>query len=146
MPRKSAASLAVCMPSPAGKTKTQPPSTLSADAAAEWTKVATGKPASWLTPDVSPLLESYVCAVVAARTISKCVDDALDKLAEPGGMARYVAMLKTAEQQARLVATLATKLRLTPQSQITAKAAHAVSRRTGKTPLWDQGREPWEDQ
>jgi len=84
------------------------------------------------------LLESFCRAVIAHRLISARVatfDEAA--LATDKGVATFDTLTKMQERQARVMASIATKLRLTNQSRYTPQAAATASAKV-------KGARPWE--
>ena len=84
------------------------------------------------------LLESFCRAVIAHRLISKRVaafDDAA--LADDKGVSTFDVLTKMQERQARVMASIATKLRLTNQSRYTPMAAATATKKV-------RGARPWE--
>lgn len=110
----------------------EPPDQLSDAEAAIFKSVVAAMPEGWFKADTVALLVEYSRAV-----------DACDKLAamrqQPEPMAlRDLALLLTAhEKQARLVASLATKMRLSQQSRILPQTAGtAVANKPVAAPPW----------
>lgn len=139
MPRKSAASLSIVTNLPVQRLR--PPSRLPKEAAAVWRAVVSSKPADWFRADTAVLLEQYVLAVIGHRVVSKQVRAVkTDTLTTADGLAIYDRLLRMQDRQARVSASLATKLRLTQQSRYTPQAAATAA---GKVKT---GTRPWEDQ
>lgn len=114
---------------------------LSAQAAEIWRDVLRDKPDGWFTADLGPLLQAYSDAVVGYQALSAHVTLALtpERLAARMGPAQLQWAMAAADKQARLVALLATRLRLTCQARLSPKAAAAASAaRPGKKP-WETG-------
>ena len=137
MPRTSSEALASA-PFQIAAAPVPPPDRLSEEAAELWRSVLDGKPSGWFTKDIGPLLEAYVQAVAGLRLANAqlALVTTPEKLAGRGGLGHVDWLMKLCDRQARLVATLATKLRLSPQARVTPKAAAAAAARQGKKP-WE---------
>lgn len=131
MARKSTASLSVV---PLGaKAKAVAPDYLTDAETAFFNDVVSTKPADWFEADNLPLLVEYVRA--------KCLVDALDlmvKAALAGGeMGDLDKAVRLRDLERKSVASLATKLRLTPQSRWQPKSADAQNRKAGSARPWE---------
>lgn len=116
------------------------PARLTGEAAEIWREVVASKPHDWFTSDSCHLLEAYCHAVVAHRLISIGVANfTKEQMAEAKGVATYDSLTRMQERQARVMATIATKLRLTQQSRYTPQAAATAAKRAGSG-----GARPWE--
>ena len=104
----------------------EPPPTLTESQAALWRAVTATKPPEWFKADCAPVLEAYVQAVENYRRTAAALDQA-----DSCDIQTYKILTKLSIDQSQLIATLATKLRLTPQSRYTEKAAATADRRTG---------------
>ena len=142
MPRKSAAaksmaaSLSVISALPCQRLA--PPQRLAEEAGAIWREVVATKPHDWFTADSVDLLEAYCHAVVSHRLISLGVAEFdANKMATPAGVDLYDQLTRMQERQARVMASLATKLRLTQQSRYTPSAAATAAKTV-------RGARPWE--
>jgi hypothetical protein len=131
MARKSAAALTIVAAS--SPSVVAPPSELTESEADLWRAVVDSKPRDWFGEDSLPLLKEYV------RAAAMC--DRLDlriKATEEGGSVGDVRLvLDMRDKEARRVAGLATKLRLTQQSRYTPQAASTANKRAS-------GRRPWQ--
>lgn len=126
MPRKSSASLSVVTPEFG---RPEPSPDLTAEESEVWRSVVATKPADWFTRDMHPLLVAYCQGVVVARRVAYEVNDFNpDWLKEDEGLKRYDRLTKMQERQARLVANLATRMRLTQQSKYGARGAESKAR------------------
>lgn len=138
MPRKSADALSVITHLPGQRT--EPPPGFPADATEVWRSVVASKPHDWFGADSVYLLEAYCHAVVSHRLISIGVA-AFDqsKMASPDGINLYDQLTRMQERQARVMAAIATKLRLTQQSRYTPQAAATAAKKVGggSTRPWD---------
>ena len=95
-----------------------PPARLDAESAAVWREIVADRPAGWFTPAALRLLARFVRTVTLADRLHNALDE-LDDIAGP----------EAAKLQRRIVAatgsaaSVGTKLRLLPQSQITRGSA-----------------------
>lgn len=117
MPRRSSASLAVPSPSP-GRHPVLPPAGLSAPEGALFRSLVASVRADHFTSADAPLLAAYCTAAVLER-------QAAAALAANGAVQgdRPSPWLKVHETQAKLLALLATRLRLCASSRIDARHA-----------------------
>jgi hypothetical protein len=138
MARKSVEALSVITHLPGQRT--EPPAGFPAPASEVWRAVVASKPHDWFTADSVYLLEAYCHAVVSHRLISLGVA-AFDsgKMAEPAGVALYDQLTRMQERQARVMTSIATKLRLTQQSRYTPQAAATAAKKVGG------GARPWDN-
>lgn len=101
-----------------------------------WRGVVDGLPAGWIEPGAFAVLAAYCRQTTALRRLG-----ALVRQAEHEGAfdeARLLALYRAHGAAAQVLKTLATSLRLTPQSRMRADAAGA---RAGDGP---KGPRPWE--
>lgn len=137
MSRRSADSLSVITAIPGQRLR--PPSRLSREAQAVWRAVVATRPHDWFSAADAPLLEAYCNAVVGYRLVSKRVAAFnLELLEDDLEVLTFDRLTKIADRQARVLASMATKLRLTQQSRYTPKAAGTAA---GKV---KGGAKPWE--
>lgn len=145
--RKSAAELAIArkvveiVPRPAA------PSELTDEEAAEWEAVICSEAADWIPRGAFGSLIQYCRHVVAARRVAQMIDaigDVTDKSdGESDALAAlkmadcYDKLLKMQERESRALSSLATRLRLTPQSRYTPSTAGAKGR-------FANVRKPWQ--
>ena len=116
------------------------PSYLTRDQADIWTQIVASKPATWFGPESAPLLAMYCRAVASANHLAKMVEKfECKKRLDSDAMRAYSLALAAFEKQSKLLLSLATKMRLTQQSQYTPKSAGTAARRGGgvKKP-WDE--------
>ncbi len=109
-----------------------------ADEAAEvWQATVEALPADWIGAEALPVLAAYCRTTVAMRRLGQLIHQAEYR---PGDLdlGEYSTLLKLHAQQAQALKTLATSLRLTPQSRYKAEAA---ARRMGNH---NTGKRPWE--
>jgi hypothetical protein len=136
MARKSTDSLSIVTTLPGQRLR--PPARLSAEAVGIWRAVVSGKPAAWFAADTAAVLEAYVLAVVGHRVVSKQIRGLEEKsLATEDGLAAYDRLLRMQDRQARVLASMATKLRLTQQSRYTPGAAATASAKAKGARPWD---------
>ena len=85
----------------------------------EWWAVVNRLPADWFPRETHAMLAQYCRHVVAARKISQLVTDCESDL--DMDLNRYDQLLRMQEREGRALSSLATRLRLTQQSTLTAK-------------------------
>lgn len=129
--RVSAAALAVQTPEQVEKVqRPDAPYDLTDEQTEEWWAVVNRLPADWFPRETHALLSQYCRHVVAARRLAQLV------AAEEAGeleLDRYDQLLRMQEREGRALSSLATRLRITQQATLSAKA---------KKPT--QVRKPWE--
>ena len=96
-----------------------------------WYAVVASKPADWFRADSAPVLEAYVRAVTHYRAISKRLDS------PPRDVDTLSKLTNAVAQQARLVAQLAAKMRLTQQSRYLPQTAARRDRDMPATLPWN---------
>jgi len=123
---------------PAGR-RPAPPDGLTAEQRAEWKGVVDRMPADWFTREVQPLLVLYVQHIATGRKLGSAIDayDAGRIVADIEGFEK---LTKMREREGRAASSLATRMRLTPQSRYNPAAAHTATKTGGKT-----AKKPWED-
>ena len=109
----------------AGGKRPEPPKHLSRRAKAMWRDIVASRPPDYFGPGAAHLLESFVIAVLAARTLAEVVE------ADP----RDEAAAREWRDFAKLEATLATKLRLAVSSAIKPHAGALAERGGAHGPL-----------
>ena len=107
------------------------------EAAEVWKATVEALPADWIGAEALPVLAAYCRTTVALRRLGQLVHQAEYT---PGDLDldQYSLLLRLHGQQAQTLKTLATALRLTPQSRYKAEAA---ARRIGEH---STGKRPWE--
>jgi hypothetical protein len=129
--RVSAAALAVQTPEQVEKIqRPDAPYDLTDEQTEEWWAVVNRLPADWFPRETHAILSQYCRHVVAARRLAQLV------AAEEAGeldLDRYDQLLRMQEREGRALSSLATRLRITQQATLNAKA---------KKPT--QVRKPWE--
>jgi len=118
----------------------RPPTYLTTAQSNVWRQTVAAKPADWFGSESAPMLAMYCRAVASAEHLAAIVDKfERRKRLDSDGMHAYGIALASMEKQSKLVISLATKMRLTQQSQYTAKSAGTASRR-GNAP-----KKPWDE-
>ena len=135
--RKATAALAV-VPLAVGLLP-EPPSTLTPKQAELWRGIVATKPAGWWDAGSLPSLIAYVKAI-EAHAVTSAQLDGFDPewLATEDGLDRFDRLTKLFERLSRLIASLATKMRLTQQSRYDKQGAGVAGRSVGT------GTRPWE--
>lgn len=111
--RKSAAEL---MASPIEAYGRQPlPPELSGEEAEVFLAIVNSHPAEWFEPASVPLLVQYARHIVQARRVAELLEKAVGKPKTRWDY--YAALLKQQRAESAALASLATKLRLTPSSR-----------------------------
>jgi hypothetical protein len=115
------------------------PAGLSASQAQKWDAIVHTKPSDWFSEDSFPVLIAYIRAIEVHEKFSTQVEGFDEKkLKSKSGLSRFVALSAAQEKQARLLATLAAKMRLTQQSRYTPKSSATAANKVGS------GKKPWE--
>lgn len=97
------------------------------------------QPHDWFGAETLELLEAYCVACVAHRLVARQVGSfTARKLSDPKNLVVYDTLTKLADRQVRVMASIATKLRLTNQSRYTPQAAATASKKAAA------GAKPWE--
>jgi hypothetical protein len=89
-----------------------------------WHEVVASKPSEWFKADVSPVLEAYCQAVDSYRRTAAALANI-----DPTDTKPYLEMSKLADQQQKTIKSLATAMRLTPQSRYTPQAAATADKK-----------------
>lgn len=136
MARKSAASLSII---PQGVATPPPaPQDLSEAETALWVEIVESKPVDWFGPDSIPVLKEYVrasllCDVLAAK-VKRAIEGGEDEQVTVNVVKLFLDMR---DKEARRAVSLATKLRLTPQSRYGPRTAERQNAKAG-------GKRPWQ--
>jgi hypothetical protein len=101
-----------------------------------WKAIAESLPADWITPGCAPVLAAYCRATVSARRLGMLI--AQEEAAQDYDHVRHLAFIRAHSQVAATVKTLATSLRLTPQSRYTPQRAGTAAGGSSS------GRKPWD--
>lgn len=140
MSKPSSASLSVVPVAPLMRVVA--PDGLSDAEARLWTDVVDSKPADWFGGDTVPLLLEYVRAVAMCDVLDEKV-----KLVLSGDAEIEIALigkvmegfLRLRDMESKRAVSIATKLRLTPQSRYTPQAAATANKKVGNGGrLWDR--------
>jgi hypothetical protein len=136
--RKSAAELAIIgLGGLETRRRLDAPADLSTEQAKVWRGVVNSLPADWFSPGSAPVLAALCRHVVAGRRVAGWIarlEEAQDGLDEE----RWFKLLARQEAESKMVAALATRLRLTPQSRYTPHGAAVAGRKD------HDGPRPWE--
>ena len=142
--RKSAAELSVVSVSLQGD-RPPAPAELTAQEAEVWSEIVESIPGGWISRAQEPLLAAYCRHVSAADRLSIMIDHFKPDLEEPGALQRFAKLLSMRERETKALSSLATRMRLTQQSQMHPRtAARAMSDAGGHAKLWER-KAPWED-
>ncbi len=114
-----------------------PPEKLSDLEREVWRRIVATKPSEWFTPDSQPLLIEYCRAVIFADELAEALAKVVG-VPEGDELDPWLRLRARQDQNARLLTTLATKMRLTQQSRWTAPSAATAQKNTA------QDRKPWE--
>ncbi|MCA0272390.1 MAG: hypothetical protein LCH69_10050 [Proteobacteria bacterium] len=132
--RKSAAELAVATPPGLIVTARQDaPYDLRDEEADVWRGIVESLPADWIAPGSVPVLAAYCRATVSARRLGMLI--VAVETGEGYDADQHMKLIRAHGQVAQVLKTLATALRLTPQSRYT--PARAGNQRP-------EGSRPWE--
>ena len=136
--RKSVEALSVVVSMPGQRL--EPPEALTEGQKATWRAVVATKPPAWFAADSAPVLCAYCKAVESHAHLSLQVETYQARKRLSGkALSAYGFVLKAQEQQAKLIAMLATKMRLVQQSRYTPQSAATADKRTSNAL-----RKPWE--
>lgn len=135
---KSTSELATIGPAGIALTRRlDPPADLTGEAAEVWRGIVNANPADLFSPGSAPLLAQLCRHTVAARRIGQWlarIETAEGELDE----VRWFQLLARQEAESKVIAQLATRLRLTPQSRYTPHGAAAAGKNVRSGPA------PWE--
>ena len=114
-----------------------PPDKMGEDAEAIWRAVVNSLPADWFTPGTLPLLEAF-CGLTVSQRFTLRALQRIEREANDFRRDEWERILKQLGEISGRIATLATRLRLTPQSRYGARSADTAARSVGDGP------KPWE--
>ena len=130
--RVSAASLEVASPSPVEKiARPDAPYDLTDEQAEEWWAVVNRLPADWFPRETHGLLADYCRHVIKSRRIAQLVGAAEAEVELD--VKKLDTLYKMAERESRAASSLATRLRITLQATVSAKAQKPMT-----------SKKPWE--
>jgi hypothetical protein len=109
-----------------------PPARLSASAAHIWTHIVSSQPPGWLTLPTQGMLEAYCAAVEQRERIAAQLPECSLKSSKQ--LQRYERLIALQCKQTMLCSSLATKLRLTPQSRYTPQRAATAQKNAPEFP------------
>jgi hypothetical protein len=142
--RKSASELSVVRIALEG-CRPKPPSDLSAQQAQIWREIVESVPGGWISPAQEPLLAAYCRHVSSADRLSAMIDKSEPDLKVAVELQRFGKLLSMRERETRALSSLATRMRLTQQSQMHPRSAGRAWEGNHAGPkLWDRN-PPWED-
>ena len=135
--RKSAAALSVVAPIPGQRP--EPPDYLSKAEAAEWRAVVGRTPLDWFTPETWGLLAQLCRHIVLSQLVAERLH------ADPHRMMRddpdlFDKLTRIHEREGRAISSLATRLRLTPQSRYDAAKANTAVQSVPVVKPWEMHR------
>ena len=137
--RKSAASLSVAPVSLGGR-RPPPPADLTSPQAQTWREIVASTPGGWFSVVQEPMLAAYCRHVSAADELARMID----KCKPEDDLCRFDKLLRMRERETKAMSSLATRMRLTQQSQMHPRtAARAMEDGQGGRKLWDRT-PPWE--
>jgi hypothetical protein len=127
--RKSAAELAV-VPILAEQ-RPEPPADLSAAEREVWQLTVRGMRGDWFGPEVQPILRCYCTQVVTADVLAEAL-----RTTDIADIRSYARLLALHRGATKTMVSLATKLRITPQSN-RASSRDGRDPTAGRPPLWE---------
>lgn len=130
MARKSAESLAV-VPVTDLPSRMNPPEFLPLKEAEVWRAVVATKPLDWFQADSAPILTEYCRAVVMCNRLADMIE-----VASPEDLHN---LLIDRDREAKRVAQLAVKMRLTQQSRYTPMASATAAKAPSAGKVWQFG-------
>lgn len=135
--RKSAAALAIVIDT--SVRTIEPPATMPDEQKAVWQTVVGNMPAGWFGEETAPLLEQYCVHVCRAKMLGQLVNELTTKTDRTSGeTSRMLELMRQEHRQSRLIASLATKMRIAQQSTYDKSA-----RKRAKVPV-SAVKPPWQ--
>ena len=126
--RKSAAELTTITPAGVSTIRrSAPPADLSDEQAEEWRAVVNRLQADWFPRETHAVLAQFCRHVVTARRIAQSMTIMEQSTDDSFDMVEYSHLIKLQIGESRILASLATKLRLTQQATIRAEQARKPS-------------------
>lgn len=115
----------------------EPPNHLNKKESGVWREIVGTKPNDWFSEENLPLLEAYCQHVILYRTVGKRLQKLrATHLDSSDDIDMYDKLLKMSDREAKLLSSLATKMRLTQQSRYTTKAAGTANQSSGRKKPW----------
>lgn len=137
--RKSAASLSVAPMTLEGR-RPPPLVDLTPAQAKTWREIIGSTPGGWFSAGQEPLLAAYCRHVSAADQLARMIENCKPE----DDLCRFDKLLRMRERETKAMSSLATRMRLTQQSQMHPRtAARAMGDGDGSRKLWDRT-PPWE--
>ena len=138
--RKSAAALATVSPAGIGITRRpEPPAHLGDDAAAIWRATTNALPAEWFSAGTLPLLEAFCGLSVSQQLTLRALQRVEHNSSGEFDRGEWESLLKQLGEISGRVATLATRMRLTPQSRYGPRSADTAAHASSSAKkLWEQ--------
>ncbi len=115
----------------------EPPEHLGDNAAEIWRAISNSLPADWFSPGTLPLLEA-LCGLTVSQRLTLRSLQGLERGGDDFDRDEWECLLNQLGKLSGRIATLATRLRLTPQSRYGPRAADTAGR------LPPDGPKPWE--
>jgi hypothetical protein len=137
--RKSSAELATKPPlAILSERRPSPPADLTEAEGAVWSDTAGCMPAGWISKAQMPLLTAYCRHVVRASFLAEQIAKFKPEwLKEPGGLERLDKFLQMADRETKALNACARSLRLTHQSQYTARTGARMAAKGAEPRPWD---------
>ena len=128
-------------PLPSEGRRPPPPADLTAPQAKIWREIVDSTPDGWFSAVQEPLLAAYCRHVCSADELARMIN----KRKPEDDLRRYDTLLRMRERETKAISSLATRMRLTQQSQMHPRtAARAMGGGQAGQKLWDR-KPPWED-
>jgi phage terminase small subunit len=115
----------------------EPPEHMGDEAGAIWRSITNSLPADWFSPGTLPLLEAF-CGLTVSQQLTLRSLQRLERGGDDFDRDDWVALLNQLGTLSGRIATLATRMRLTPQSRYGARGAATA----GQLP--PDGPKPWD--
>jgi hypothetical protein len=114
------------------------PAELSPEQAEIWRATVASMPSDWFAGCAGVLLRQLCRHVSYARWMAAELDAVgLDSPKKVGGINRFDKLSRMHLREGKAISSLMTKLRLTPQSKYSARAAHAAAQSTPRVKPWE---------
>ncbi len=115
----------------------EPPEHMGEDAVKVWRAVVNSLPADWFSSGTLPLLEAF-CGLTISQRFTLGALKRIEQDADDFERDEWARTLRQLGEISGRIATLATRMRLTPQSKYGARGADTAARSVGEGP------KPWE--